>query len=353
MASGTPRDHVYRRLSHYCSPNAQVDGDIELGEGCVILDFARLSAAAHCKLVLGPYCVVEEYAELHVTAPPSPASSSTTPFVVHIGGFNRFSPHARFDGVAPLLQALGRGNILQPYAALIVAPTGASGSVPSTSGHIHKEGHPTAMGNYNVVSAYTTVYAGSGVGEPQRSQKMEEDTLAVPNVTYDSGSSQGKVVEQSPQASKETMEVPLKDSASSPCLTHHTIFLRRWGGQKSNGATAGETEAVPRYGTRSLAEVPTIVSAMAAAAAEQQQHEQEKSSTSPSAPPLSVPSATLSQGENDPSFDYFLKYTSTVHPSLRHNDEAQIEVGQRCICQLYLSHYSVCGEVFQQESHVR
>lgn len=97
----------------YVSPHAIIDGPVTLGGGCVVLAGAVIRAAAGFPIVLGPYCLVEEYTVI-TTQSDSWEAAAVEETPLSIGGYNHWEPRSEARGVGQV----GSGNRFLPFSVV-------------------------------------------------------------------------------------------------------------------------------------------------------------------------------------------------------------------------------------------
>ncbi|TPP54507.1 hypothetical protein CGC21_17745 [Leishmania donovani] len=279
-AGAAPRGSRRREPTYYYqSLSAVVDGDVRFGEGCVVLPHARIRVPRGYRLHVEPFCLFEDFAELicdgaadaadqrHVgEAPPSPSARAAV--ALHIGSHNHFHSYARVHCAMTLSQ---------PLSSL-------RGTPAPRSRHF--------FGDYNVVTTYSSVCLQQGA------------SAAAP--LADEGASSS--IPSSPAAPR---------PAASNTFQHVIIFS---GEEHTKGADASVTMAtsafcVPRFGARSVAELPVVI-----------QRITDEATADPPATAEMVGRAAMLE-----------RYISDVHPDLRSHEETRIvtEVEHACRCYIH------------------
>ncbi|CBZ23060.1 conserved hypothetical protein [Leishmania mexicana MHOM/GT/2001/U1103] len=301
-AGAAPRGSRRREpIYYYQSLSAVVDGDVRFGEGCVVLPHARIRVPRGYRLHVEPFCLFEDFAELicdgaaaaadprHVgEAPPSPSTRAAV--ALHLGSHNHFHSYARVRcAVAtatlaatatrtPTWRLMGRGNVFHAFASVEMTLSHPVSSLrdPPTP----QPRHP--FGDYNVVTPYSSVSLQQGTSLPSPSSP------AVPR------------------------------PAAVSMLQHVIIFsgeARHTEGADASAAMATSAFGVPRFGARSVAELPVVI-----------QRITDEAKAAP--PPTAEMVGTAAMLE---------RYISDVHPDLRSHEEMRIvtEVEHACRCYIH------------------
>ncbi|CAG9567142.1 conserved hypothetical protein [Leishmania major strain Friedlin] len=315
-AGAAPRGSRRREPAYYYqSLSAVVDGDVRFGVGCVVLPHARIHVPRGYRLHVDPFCLFEDFAELicdgaadaadqrHVDeAPASP--TATAAVALHIGSHNHFHSYARVRcAVAtatlaslsssaaappPTWRLMGSGNIFHAFASVQMML-----SQPLSS----PRGPPAPrlrhfFGDYNVVTTYSSVSLQQGA------------SAAAP--LADEGASSS--IPSSPAAPR---------PAASGTFQHVIVFSGEAHTKGADASVARATGAlcVPRFGARSVAELPVVI-----------QRITDEAKAGP--PPTAEMVGTAAMLE---------RYISDVHPDLRSHEETRIvtEVEHACRCYIH------------------
>ncbi|CAJ1985663.1 hypothetical protein - conserved [Leishmania donovani] len=320
-AGAAPRGSRRREPTYYYqSLSAVVDGDVRFGEGCVVLPHARIRVPRGYRLHVEPFCLFEDFAELicdgaadaadqrHVgEAPPSPSARAAV--ALHIGSHNHFHSYARVHcavaaaTLASLSSAsaaaaaaaasttwllMGSGNVFHAFASVQMTLSQPLSSLRGTPAPRSRH----FFGDYNVVTTYSSVCLQQGA------------SAAAP--LADEGASSS--IPSSPAAPR---------PAASNTFQHVIIFS---GEEHTKGADASVTMAtsafcVPRFGARSVAELPVVI-----------QRITDEATADPPATAEMVGRAAMLE-----------RYISDVHPDLRSHEETRIvtEVEHACRCYIH------------------
>ncbi|GET85430.1 hypothetical protein, conserved [Leishmania tarentolae] len=309
---------------YYQSPSAVVDGDVQFGEGCVVLPHARIFVPLGYRLHVGAFCLFEDFAELicggtaeaaghrHVgDTPSSPAAKAAG--TLHIGRHNHLHSYARVrcavatavvrsSSSPPSWQLMGSGNVLHPFASVQMTLSQPLSSLPGPPApppqHI--------FGDYNVVTTYSSVSLEQGI------------PLSLP---------------ASPGVPR---------TAASSALQHTILFSREEdtsGANASLAMTVG-TFCVPRFGARSIAELPLGIHRIAHEAQEALPPSPSvggKAAIAATPQPLSPASPPPENTTAAPPAAAILQhYVSDVHPDLRSHEETRICTELERTCRHYL-----------------
>ncbi|KAG5512572.1 hypothetical protein GH5_08541 [Leishmania sp. Ghana 2012 LV757] len=421
---------------YYQSLSAVVDGDVQFGEGCVVLSHARIHVSPGYRLLVGPFCLFEDFSELicdsaaavagHRRVGEGQASSaaladadSASPswkaaVTLRIGSHNHLHSYARVrctvatptqspcSPSSPTWQLMGRGNVLHAFADVLM-------TLPQASLRLARPPAAQAQsffGNYNVVTTHSRVSlpqaaaaapsanAGEqGARRPRPDEHRGTQLLDAPQRSVISNelppSAAALSVETLPKpvpveerlfhdeddvdvlgGAHAQTQAPTAYSAPHPragdCIHseaaslsasagpsieassgfQHLVFFSsetHTGVAEASAALAASAFSVPRFGARSVAELPVVINRIAdeAKAGPETAAETVGTASVVAAPPpfASASPPSGSSAAASPTAAMLERCVSDVHPHLRLHEEKRIIREVERVCRYYIAHF--------------
>jgi hypothetical protein len=187
----------------YKSALARVDGDVRFGEGCVVLPYARISVSPGARLEIGPFTLIADFAELHVTTTasatmltPSPAGAGVSAAATASGGGDERCRTAPSPSAATTLR-ISSHNHLHSYARVHFDLS--SGSSDNSHGRSHASPFPACvelLGSGNVFYSFATVHvqmrvraspAFTTINDPNADEQQTSPRAACPSRPWQVG----------------------------------------------------------------------------------------------------------------------------------------------------------------------
>lgn len=431
LRTAPPRRSHREPAYFYKSATAVIDGDVRFSEGCVVLPHARIVVPPGYRLLVGPFTLLAEFAELRLTVThggpttvPSSRKAAADPFPVYVGSHNHIQSYAslRFElshaaashlsssaAVKPLrrIELMGTGNVFQSFASLHACLT-----LPEEEG-VQLPSHAAwQLGDFNVCGVHAHVYlslpeaacvttpafarqqppreeevveegvCAGGVASPaptmpplenvQRGHHLDatrppsvdpsmpgrvsvEERLFQKNSSDDDSgdacnttTAAGKLLDDSPlptssgtAAAASAAAIPRLDNqvfiCSSATLGSSTIA--------SSAAREAEAFGVPRYGTRSVAELPTIIKRIL----EDEKQRREAGEAHPSgADAASEPPSPIAAAAA--ALTSLKGYVESVHPDLRAHTEERTRTEAELLCRFYIHQYIEDRDLYPVDS---